>query len=50
MTKLFGQSLIRYRPVGRHRRILASSLRTKQDNARRAADNLTALSEDLGLD
>lgn len=53
VIKLLDQGLIRYRLVGRHRRILASSLlehrRTQQRNARRAADDLTALSEDLGL-
>ncbi|WP_326603465.1 helix-turn-helix domain-containing protein [Rhodococcus sp. PD04] len=53
VIKLLDQGLIRYRLVGRHRRILASSLleyrRTQQHDARRAADELATLSEDLGL-
>lgn len=53
VIKLLDQGLIRYRMVGRHRRIPASSLleyrRTQQHDARRAADELAALSEDLGL-
>jgi len=53
VIKLLDQGLIRYRLVGRHRRILASSLleyrRTQQHDARRAADELAVLSEDLGL-
>lgn len=53
VIKLLDQGHIRYRLVGRHRRILASSLleyrRTQQSDARRAADDLAALSEELGL-
>ncbi|WP_342661665.1 hypothetical protein Rruber_05477 (plasmid) [Rhodococcus ruber] len=53
VIKLLDQGHIRYRLVGRHRRILASSLleyrRTQQRDARRAADDLAALSEELGL-
>ncbi|QXU56662.1 MULTISPECIES: helix-turn-helix domain-containing protein [Rhodococcus] len=53
VIKLLDQGLIQYRLVGRHRRILASSLleyrRTQQRDARGAADELAALSEDLGL-
>lgn len=53
VIKLLDEGRIRYRLVGRHRRILASSLleyrRTQQREARRAADDLAALSEDLGL-
>ncbi|SEB29481.1 DNA binding domain-containing protein, excisionase family [Rhodococcus pyridinivorans] len=53
VIKLLDQGLIQYRLVGRHRRILASSLleyrRIQQGDARRAADDLAALSEDLGL-
>ena len=53
VIKLLGEGCIQYRMVGRHRRILASSLlayqRSQQGNARNAADELAALSEDLGL-
>ncbi|UIR39715.1 helix-turn-helix domain-containing protein (plasmid) [Rhodococcus sp. DMF-1] len=53
VIKLLDEGRIRYRLVGRHRRILASSLleyrRTQQRETRRAADDLAALSEDLGL-
>jgi len=53
VIKLLDQGLIRYRLVGRHRRILASSVleyrRAQQRDARGAADELASLSEDLGL-
>ncbi|QSE72393.1 helix-turn-helix domain-containing protein [Rhodococcus sp. PSBB049] len=53
VIKLLDEGRIRYRLVGRHRRILASSLleyrRTQQRETRRAADHLAALSDDLGL-
>ncbi|HEY5857856.1 MAG TPA: helix-turn-helix domain-containing protein [Aldersonia sp.] len=53
VIKLLDEGRIEYRLVGRHRRIPASSLlayrRSRQVEARRAADELTALTEDLGL-
>lgn len=53
VIKLLNEGNIEYRLVGRHRRILASSLlayqRNQQADARRAADELAALTEDLGL-
>lgn len=53
VIKLLDEGRIEYRLVGRHRRIPASSLlayrRSQQVDARRAADELTALTEDLGL-
>ncbi|KAF0957733.1 helix-turn-helix domain-containing protein [Rhodococcus sp. T7] len=53
VIKLLDEGRIRYRMVGRHRRILASSLleyeRSQQMTARNAADELAALTEDLGL-
>ncbi|HEY5855141.1 MAG TPA: helix-turn-helix domain-containing protein [Aldersonia sp.] len=53
VIKLLDEGRIAYRRVGRHRRILASSLldyqRAQLTEARRAAVDLTALSEDLGL-
>ncbi|WP_024796177.1 helix-turn-helix domain-containing protein [Tomitella biformata] len=53
VIKLLDQGQFQYRRVGRHRRILASSLltyqRAQQADARQAADDLAALTEDLGL-
>jgi len=53
VIKLLDQGLIRSRLVGRHRRILASSLleyrRTQQRDTRVAVDELAVLSEDLEL-
>ncbi|MDN3460656.1 helix-turn-helix domain-containing protein [Rhodococcus sp. APC 3903] len=53
VIKLFDEGHIEYRLVGRHRRILASSLiayqRSELGGARNAADELAALPEDLGL-
>ena len=53
VIKLLDEGRIAYRRVGRHRRIMASSLldyqRGQLAEARRAAADLTALSEDLGL-
>ncbi|ABH00563.1 conserved hypothetical protein (plasmid) [Rhodococcus jostii RHA1] len=53
VIKLLDEGNIEYRMVGRHRRILASSLltyqRTQLGTSRAAADELAALTEDLGL-
>lgn len=53
VIKLLDEGRIEYRMVGRHRRIRASSLLTYQrsqlGSSRTAADELAALSEDLGL-
>ncbi|MFF2113631.1 helix-turn-helix domain-containing protein [Rhodococcus koreensis] len=53
VIKLLDEGHIEYRMVGRHRRILASSLlayqRTQLGTSRAAADELAALTEDLGL-
>lgn len=53
VIKLLDAGSIEYRLVGRHRRILASSLlayqRTQMGNARQAAGRLAAATEDLGL-
>ncbi|PVX59510.1 helix-turn-helix domain-containing protein [Rhodococcus globerulus] len=53
VIKLLDEGHIEYRLVGRHRRILASSLiayqRSQLGGARSAADELAALTEDLGL-
>jgi len=53
VIKLLDEGYIEYRMVGRHRRILASSLlayqRTQLGASRAAADELAALTEDLGL-
>ena len=53
VIKLLDEGRIEYRMVGRHRRILASSLlsyqRTKLGSSRAAADELAALTEDIGL-
>ncbi|WP_067852773.1 helix-turn-helix domain-containing protein [Nocardia shimofusensis] len=53
LIKLLHEGRIRYRLVGRHRRILAASLleyrRTQQGEARRTADHLPGLSEGFGL-
>lgn len=53
VIKLLDDGHIEYRLVGRHRRILASSLlayqRSQLGSARSAADELAALTEDLGL-
>ncbi len=53
MIKLLDEGHIEYRMVGRHRRILASSLlayqRTQLGTSRAAADELAALAEDLAL-
>ncbi|WP_346343431.1 helix-turn-helix domain-containing protein [Rhodococcus sp. MS16] len=53
VIKLLDEGRIEFRLVGRHRRILASSLiayqRSQLGGARNAADELAALTEDLGL-
>ncbi|MDN3460772.1 helix-turn-helix domain-containing protein [Rhodococcus sp. APC 3903] len=53
VIKLLDEGRIEFRLVGRHRRILASSLiayrRSQLSGARNAADELAALTEDLGL-
>ncbi|MCS4255828.1 excisionase family DNA binding protein [Rhodococcus erythropolis] len=53
VIKLLDEGHIEFRLVGRHRRILASSLlayqRSQLGGARSAADQLAALTEDLGL-
>ncbi|MFD6860324.1 helix-turn-helix domain-containing protein [Rhodococcus sp. NPDC060090] len=53
VIKLLNEGHIDYRLVGRHRRILASSLlsyqRSQLRSARTAADELAALTDDLGL-
>lgn len=53
VIKLLDEGRIEYRMVGRHRRIRATSLlayqRSQLGSSRTAADELAALSEDLGL-
>ncbi|WP_336883242.1 helix-turn-helix domain-containing protein [Rhodococcus globerulus] len=53
IIKLLDEGRIEFRLVGRHRRILTSSLiayqRSQLGSARNAADELAALTEDLGL-